>query len=233
MLYGPNLVIECHRCKTKLLVYTCWSTNSLDAIIWSDGRMERMDDFPRLARCHTCRTFIWVYEAPVLHKVDASEFVLEIDGETVPFPERNPLTLSDYKEALASGTCTTPSHEIYVRLNIWRVYNDRTRAGEALYQQNGDRLYYQTNLVALDALLCVKEERLEDQEEEEILEAEEQKILLRAECYRTRSKFEECLALLNELQNEDHQWLTLQLVSACKEKKTAVFVVKQPDYFYD
>ncbi len=127
MQLGPELIFECPNCLKQYARGSIISGNTFSGTFYSDGRFFAMmlPQFPQLIRCEACKTAFWLTEETLVDQIEWND----------PFFERREkianaefLLLDDYLDLLSRHFYQNTVEEIFLRTELWRCYNDRTRA---------------------------------------------------------------------------------------------------------
>lgn len=206
MQLGPDKYYKCPNCGAYLYTHTLLSGNTFGAREYSDGKMvaPMLPEYPNLTKCGGCGTIVMLkllkpFSDETPHQPQQQEVELSLWGKLKNIVCRTKknrsyecehLGIADLYKALA----LFPEDELYIRLKIWRAYNDKCRYDELFVMCDKfnidhinckflDSKEYQSNCLALLNLLN-KDNR-------------EERILL-AELYRNLGNFKECMALIPE-----------------------------------
>ncbi len=202
MLPAPAQILKCPTCgKTKLIMCLA-SGNTIGGIQWSDMKAE----YPMLPRpsavqqCPHCgHYFLLSRQKPKFKKREYSS-------------ERGELSFAQLKEAWqeAQAWKLTAEEEKIFRLMIVWAYNDEYTRGDEAY----------TNLPPSEADWALFKEcalHLMDFDVD---------VLLKAELYREMSKFEQCKALLEDVQCEGfREKVKTTILDHCTARQTTPFVL--------
>lgn len=209
MILGPDLFYKCPVCGANLHSYSLRSGNTFGAEVYSDGKMfaPMLPEYPNITKCGGCGTILMLsrlesfseetlsYPQEEIAKISLWEkwksLISGTRREAKPSPryyECEHLSMDDLYRAID----VFPETELYIRLMIWRGYNDRVTGRTFVYSPSEDlranynpldSKEYKSNCLALLNLLN-KDNR-------------EERMLL-AELYRNLGNFKECMALIPE-----------------------------------
>ena len=133
MILGPDLFYKCPVCGANLHSYSLRSGNTFGAKVYSDGKMfaPMLPEYPNITKCGGCGTIL------MLSRLEPFEEIAKISlwekwkslitgtrREAKPSPryyECEHLSMDDLYRAID----VFPEAELYIRLMIWRSYNDR------------------------------------------------------------------------------------------------------------
>jgi hypothetical protein len=204
MTFGPDRVIACPRCGAPERVFTLRTANNLWDSEWTDGYVHEPHHWraPDVTRCHACRAFFWIADAPTLGMMpDLSRSgrnpFADDESEAAPEPPvpdawTNSPRVSGYDlellyEMIAAGVATTAERELRLRtLAFWRS-SDRNR-NPRRKKERQKTLADRRNMLAL---LDLRRRRFAD-----LHEAEDG--LVCAEIERQFGNFESALTWLNQ-----------------------------------
>ena len=212
MLPGPILIIECPFCSTLIKLRTLASGNTFGATRWSDGKLDApmLKERPELAKCKKCGHFYFIKNARIIEELDwfsdeaqnARLGLVYADLDFIKFP-----TLKQYLRSLDE----IKDDHTYIRLQIWRLYNNNYRRNRNKQLSDAAQLIYDENAAQLIKLLRGN--------------TEEDKIL-KTELYRNLGKFDQSQKLLERISTEyDDIKAALLKEILLKNKRT----IKLPD----
>lgn len=202
MLPGPNYIYKCPNCGNLLTVGSLMSGNTFGAKIFSDGKRiaPMLPDFPDLTKCKKCNTIFWLSK---LKEIGTYEWGDNINQEWQKADHAEFLEIEDYYSALINGIAENTKEELIVRRLIWWAYNDRKRAGKEIFFDESDELRWVENVQKLITLL--------DQSDNN------QKIMI-AEISRNLGDFENCISIIQSIDNDNLSWLKEKFINECKRK---------------
>lgn len=133
MLPGPKLIKECPACKGHIIEKTIASGNTFGALFWPDGKMEApmMPNYPAYIGCPHCKASFWIEDAELVKSlgwdegIELPDSILDIAQHKYPLSYKDP-TESIYLQGLKDSKLTKDK-EIYLRVNLMRLYNDANR----------------------------------------------------------------------------------------------------------
>ena len=209
MIPGPNLIYKCPKCKKTVYRGSLRSGNTLGAKLFSDGRRiaPMLPEFPFIVKCKECNTFFWLNDKNKIGKYSrwfnfgkkwANPDVAEI------------LSLNEYFEAIKSKIYSNKDEEQFLRLNLWRAFNDRTREGRDIFLTEDDKDIYESNCIALIEMLDKNETK--------------NKIMI-AELYRNLGKYIECNNMLNSIIDKGCARLKEILKKECEKNNKYVIEI--------
>jgi hypothetical protein len=126
MIPEADLLIACPYCSAPARVVPLASSETADAITWTDGWMEApaLPRVPRIARCHACSKIYWVFLAPQLGFLDETTSAAAEFKDT---PAVSLLSEADCFEALNEGLGANDELELELRVFTWWRGNDAFR----------------------------------------------------------------------------------------------------------
>ena len=144
MLPGPILIIECPFCAALIKLRTLASGNTYGATRWSDGKLDApmLKERSELAKCKKCGHFYWIKNANEAQNARLNLIYAALDF--IKFP-----TLKQYLRSLDE---IKDNHK-YIRLQIWRLYNNNYRRSRTGQLSDAARLIYAENSAELIKLL--------------------------------------------------------------------------------
>jgi len=190
MLPGPDIVIECPKCKEPARVFTLISGNTIGARRWTDGKMiaPMLPRAPEVTKCKRCGSYFWIADAKEIGKLSLWGADDEHKSNKWKSAERvRELSESECIEALSMGVARTKEQELYLRVCAWWAGNDALR-------HKGQSPGGQTSIVPersheakmnLERLLELLNERNPDQR------------LMKAEVLRELGRFDEAIRVLD------------------------------------
>jgi len=212
MMPGPDQIIACPKCKGLARYMTLASGNTLDARVWTDGKMIA-PMFPRpptVVKCHHCAESYWRTEAEHIGTVDRCRAAGEqVNPAWADAPKPEEPTEAEYYQALSKGLAKNAKQERVLRILAWRRRNDVFR-DKPLKEAQGisdDPEEWRKNLEALARLLT--EEDVND-------------CLMKAEVLRELGKFESAKQVLSRAISTDSVAVIRQLRSLCDAGDTCV-----------
>ena len=172
MILGPDLIYQCPNCNTLYSQRSLVSGNNIGQKLYSDGK-QIAPMFPqqaRLIKCHKCGSFLWLDKMGIIgehHYVSSYQLVNSFFGITsVGSKDRTEqqiawnnatsvkhLEIAEYFEALEKKVFENVEEERYIRIQLWRTYNDRFRDNKNIFQHSTDELKWTNNLKSLIKLL--------------------------------------------------------------------------------
>ena len=212
MMPGPDQIIACPKCKGLARYMTLASGNTLDARVWTDGKMiaPMLPLPPTVVKCHHCAELYWRTEAEHIGTVDRCRAAGEqVNPAWADAPKPEEPTEAEYYQALSKGLAKNPKQERVLRILAWRRRNDVFR-DKPLKEAQGisdDPEEWRKNLEALARLLT--EEDVND-------------CLMKAEVLRELGEFESAKEALNRATSTDSVAVIRQLRSLCDAGDTCV-----------
>ena len=196
--------LKCPNCKAESLFRGLASSNTFGAIWFSDMKMvaEMLPDTPSLTVCEACNKFFWIKD--IQREYRDYDYISKSNSKWVRF-----LTFDEYLSALKiKSICNSDENERYIRIKIWWLFNDRVREKQDLFQSEEDQNTWKSNIERLIELL-------------ENTDSDNKFIL--ADLYRNIGNFNQCLKLINSINNPEDEWIKPQYQKECGKKNTNVF----------
>ena len=202
MLPGPTYVYKCPNCGNLLSKGSLMSGNTFGAKIFSDGKRiaPMLPDFPNLTKCKKCNTIFWLSK---LKEIGTYKRGDNKNPQWQKAVHAEFLEIEDYYNAIINGIAENKEEEIIVRQRIWWAYNDKKREGQEIFIDESDELRWVENVQKLKTLL--------DQSDIN------QKILI-AEISRNLGDFENCISIIQSIDNDALSWLKEKFINECKRK---------------
>jgi hypothetical protein len=212
MMPGPDQIIACPKCKGLARYMTLASGNTLDARVWTDGKMiAPMLPLPStVVKCHRCAEVYWRTDAEKIGPVDRWRGAGEhVNPAWADAPMVEEPTEEDYYQALSKGLAKNAKQERVLRILAWRRRNDvfRDKPLKGAQGISDDPEAWRKNLEALERLLT--EEDVND-------------CLMKAEVLRELGKFESAKQVLSRATSTDGAAVVRQLRSLCDARDTSV-----------
>ncbi|MBN1185873.1 MAG: hypothetical protein JXB49_26570 [Bacteroidales bacterium] len=202
MIPGPTLIIPCPYCGHPGKKRTIISGNTFGAELWSDGKQiaPMLPEYPWLVKCRKCGKFFHTEEKLATRKLEWDDEAKAFfdDVEFFEFP-----SFIEYLEALG-----TEEDEKLLRVLILRSFNDYHRNNKQDEITDEMQMYDEDNL---KSLLFMLDENDPDE------------LILMIEINRELGKFDECLKLLNKVDDEKYGWLKETFNAEIERKNTKVF----------
>lgn len=218
MIEGPDIIYECPKCKKLLRRGSLASGNTFGARIYSDGKRisPMLPEFPIITKCPQCEKIFWIKDARKIGERYYGNLYQGIQSEEKlkTAEDMRFLTIDEYNTALKENIYSTTDEELYIRLKIWRMFNDRVRNGEYQFTSENDMYLWMENVIRLPDILDVNNET--------------HKIIM-AELYRNYGDFENCLKMIRSIESEENKWLIKEFERECKNKNTKVFELTEPE----
>ena len=206
---GPDLVYQCPNCDNLIQNNSLMSGNTFGSSLYSDGKRiaPMLPEYPNLTICKKCNYIFWlnrINEIGQYYYYGVENTKLEwVNSDQAEF-----LTIDEYFQALVLDQANNNTDELFIRQNIWWLFNDRVRNGELLFNSDDDEKKWKSNIESLLRILDVN--------------AANQKIF-RAELYRNIGNFEKCLSLINTIEDPETDWLKQVFIKECNIKNQKVF----------
>ena len=205
MMPGPDQIIACPKCKGLARYMTLASGNTIDARVWTDGKMiaPMLPLPPTVVKCHHCAELYWRADAEQIGTVDRCRGADEqVNPAWADAPIVEEPTEAGYYQTLANGLAKNAKQERILRILAWRRSNDafRDTALKQVQVISNDPEARRRNLEALACLLT--EEDVKD-------------CLIKTEVLRELGKFESAKQVLSRATSTDGAAVVRQLRSLC------------------
>jgi len=202
MTPGPNYVYKCPNCGNLLTKESIISGNTFGAKIFSDGKRiaPMLPEFPDLTKCKKCNTIFWLSK---LKEIGTYNWGDNVNSEWENAEEVEFLEIEDYFNAINKGIAENKDEEFYIRQRIWWAYNDRIRKGQEIFNDKSDELRWIKNVKKLKELLDHSDIN--------------QKIMI-AEINRNLGDFDNCIGVIQSIDNDELNWLKEKFLHECKRK---------------
>jgi hypothetical protein len=166
-----------------------------------------LPEFPDLTKCRQCKSIFWLSK---LRKVGTYKWGDNIKSKWENADDANFLKIKDYFEALERGIAKNKKEEFFIRQRIWWSYNKRTRKGKNIFKGEEDELRWKENLNQLLRLLDLSEVNQR---------------MMAAEIHRNMGAFENCISLIESIDDGDHNWLKEKFLAECERKNRLTIVL--------
>ncbi len=206
MIPGPNYVYECPNCGNILTRGSLASGNTFRAKVFSDGKRiaPMLPEFADLTKCKKCNNIFWLSKLKEIGKFECGDHK-NPKWETADNADF--LEIDDYFRALETGAAETQNEEFFIRQELWWAFNDRTRAGKKMFNDEDEEMRWKENLKNLLNLL----------DQSDIY----QKIMV-AEISRNLGDFKSCISIIEGIDNDELNWFKEHLLYQCKQKNKLV-----------
>lgn len=198
---GPNYIYKCPKCSNLLKRGSNISGNTFGATLYSDGKMiaPMFPEFPNLTKCKKCDTILWLSETKELGTCGAPDKKCKTEWQKADRAEF--LEVSDLFRFLEFDTVqNNKEKEKIVRQQIWWTFNDRVREGKEIFNGETEEDLWKLNCQRLIELFDMTDIN--------------QKVMV-AELYRQLGDFDECLKIINSL-DEQYDWIVNKLKIECE-----------------
>jgi hypothetical protein len=181
MLLGDPLYFECPICSCVTIKGSILSGNTFGSTLYSDGKRiaPMLPEFPYLTKCKNCDHFYWLNDKTEIRQEEASEGMPQYSAEF--------LNINEYFEALEKISELDTIHERYIRFQIYWTFHDRVRNNNKLFNNLEEEVLYVGNICKL--LEIMQDKHIED-------------LFSKAEMYRNIGLFDETIAVLDKITNE-------------------------------
>jgi hypothetical protein len=124
------------------------------------------------------------------------------------------LSIKDYFRAIDEGLADDDKIEIYIRILIWREYNNRVRQNKKQFIGVKDKKMWRNNCTELIKRLNYK--KLNER-------------MMIAELKRNLGDFAGCIETINSIRDPKFQWAKEQIIKECEKENTLVFRLIQKE----
>ena len=200
VLSAFSTIYKCPKCRRAVTGgLLMMSGNSFASDSYSDGFKitPMLPASPAIVKCKKCRRFFWLEK----QKIRPTALVLPFFTDRAEF-----LSAHEHGEAIDAGMARNRDEEIYLRQNMWWMFNHRTRGGEKLFAGDGDKTLYESNCERLIALLQESERP-------------DRKPLI-AELHRNLGRFDKCAEVLETIDDKGHAGIAERLKQECLAKNS-------------
>lgn len=206
MLPGSEFLYECPECGHKFKNQSLLSGNTFGADFFSDGRCiaVMLPEYPDFTKCGGCGKIMRLSKlSPVMEiEVSSGEWM---SRETYPYAKF--LNIDDYLSALDEKEFSNREDECVIRLHLLWLFNDSVRYGQIPGEQIEMPEIWSENCSRLKNLL--NEETPRD-------------IMLKAELCRNLGEFDDCIDLVNRIEDDNYNEVKKLLLSECSRKNKYV-----------
>ncbi len=214
MLPGPTIIIKCPHCGQHAKRETLLSSNTFGASLWSDCKQiaPMHPEFPKIVLCSQCNQFYWVEDAKEVDSIwykYRTEFVEKEKKwaaiSFIDFP-----TYQEYQKSLDSDAIRNRTEEIYVRVQLWWLFNDHFRGNNSLINLFPNR-YSNFNKVNIEKLFHLLDKKSTTE------------LLMKAEILRNQGRFDDSRILLESITDKDFFWIRDKYLKAIEMKNPELF----------
>jgi hypothetical protein len=211
MMPGPDYVYQCPHCGNLITRGSLRSGNTFGAKIYSDGKRiaPMLREFPNLTKCRKCNSIFWLSK---LVELGSYKWNDEIDANWQNADKAQFLKIDDYFEALDKGLAEDKVEEFYIRQRIWWSYNDQTRQGKEIFKNEEDEFRWKENLNQLLSLLDL---------------SDVSQSMMAAEIHRNMGAFENCISLIETIDDNNLNWLKEKFLAECERKNWLTVVIDE------
>ena len=224
--------------------YETMSYHVHSSVAYSDGKVENSPPTPfnkSILICPECNKAFWNEDARCPDSEDSynDDYPQALDVHDLPFAFENNFStkLTDYYfDLLKIGFATSISKEIFLRIEIWQLLNNKIR-------KNARGFFYNIKTFGLKYAFKSIENRKKARVEfdknkkqfnlnlEKLIsifkpEFEEQNLML-AEMHRESGDFKKAISLLEEIDCSENPSAYKQILKASKKRKMKVFKINQ------
>ena len=202
MLPGPNYVYSCPNCGNLLAQGSLLSGNTFGEKVYSDGKRiaPMLPDFPDLTKCKKCDAIFWLSK---LNEIGTYDWGDPNNSDWQNADEAQFLEIDDYFKAINTGIAEDKEEELIIRQEIWWAYNDKIRKGKKIFSDEKDELLWKENVEELVKLFDPSDIN--------------QRIMI-AEINRNLGDFENCIRIIQSIENAELNWLKEKFVVECEQK---------------
>lgn len=206
MLPGPNFIHSCPNCGNLISKGSLMSGNTFGAKMYSDGKRiaPMLPDFPDITKCKKCGEIFWLSKKNKIGDYDDPE----INPEWKYTDNAEFLEIEDYYTALKNGIFSSKNEELAIQRNIWWAYNDRIRNGQNIFNDKSDERNWLNNINELKSLLNPSDIN---------------QLIMLAEVHRNLGDFENCIKLINGIDDNDLDWIKELFLKECAKMNRWVF----------
>jgi len=206
MLLGDFIIVACPHCGSLEKYLTLISGNTLNCIVWSDGRVyaDMMIFLKEVVACHNCGEAYWLKEAKEVGRHEPYKAESEFEHpEFYHAPEVKEPDLAGYHHAIEIGMARSREQEATLRWLAWCKANDPARS-------------YIEHPVAEPVIFTPENEANMMRLAELYDPVRNTDRMFKAEIFRELKHFDEALALLENHDFEDCQWIADRILSYAK-----------------
>lgn len=207
---GLTKIIACPQCGQYVLKNGLTNVVGLDPRLYSDGKMVMPEppSFPDLTKCRKCKTLFWLGKEEV---VASFRYTRLLPARWYRVKKAKVLKVKDLFRALEEGLAENEYEELDIRKKIWWLYNDRIRAWKELNTDDDGERTWRSNCKRLIELLDP--------------ELFNHRIMI-ADLKRNLGDFKGCMAIIDEIEDQEHLWLKRIFREACIRKRRMVMPLK-------
>ncbi len=240
-----QIILECPNCHGRSQAYETMSYHIHSSVVFSDGKVESTPPTPfneRILICPECDKPFWREDAKVKNLLDEDEnnnLVQTKDIHDLPFTFENDVSekmLNYYLDLLETGFATSTEKEVFLRLEIWHLFNNKIRNKPRSIFSSLKKFDFKYTIRSIENHKKARIEFNKNKEQFDINlnklisifkpEFNEQKLLL-AEMYRELGKYNKAVSLLNEFDDKEKSLIYSEILKACKGKRKEVFRINK------
>ena len=216
MILGPTFIYQCPSCSNLFSVPTLLSGNSNGVKLYSDGKSIKpmAPEFPIITKCTNCKNIFWIKYAKQIGSYEDRLFGDSDEDDTInkwkEIEQASTLSVYDLIETLGTEITKTKDLKFYIRERIWWGFNDRVRNKKNLFTSEKDKILYTENIKKYISLL--DSNNIND-------------IFTLAELYRNIGNYKKCKELLNEIKDDDVNWVKDYFIKKCELEDSNVFEI--------
>ncbi len=221
MILGPTLFLRCinDTCNHLFKSSSYQSGNTFGSRVYSDGKVysPMLPKETEYSKCPNCSVF--ARNEDLKKRIERSEDIFLVEDN---YSESDPnisylvdLTIDEYVELLhTTDFIEDKAEEIHIRFLLMFKFNDRIRNRKRIFNNQYEQNIHEENLVYLIENLDIS--------------IEENK-LLKAEFLRNLRRFDESLAILETIEDEEFDFVVNQIKKKCNIKSYLTFELILPD----
>ena len=216
MIPGPIYIHQCPHCIKLISRYSLLSGNSNGVKVYSDGKTIKAiaPEFPIITKSTNCKNIFWIKDAKQIGSYELRLFGDSDEENTKKewkeAESASKLSVYDLISVLGTEITKTKDLEIYIRERIWWGFNDRVRDNKILFTSEKDKMLYTENIKNYIPLL--DSNNIND-------------LFTIAELYRNIGNFEKCKELLNEIKDDEVNWIKDYFLEKCELEGSTIFEI--------
>ena len=234
-----RVLLTCPHCNRKMENYGLSSYTVFKSVVFSDGKTDCSPPIVRhetILLCYDCRKPFWKEDAIDRDSMQhAAELPASLDIYDLPFATEENFSdklIDYYFELLNTDFCTSAKKEIYLRIQIWHLLNNKIRYRSENATNNFIKGIF--NKKSNDASEKAFNEFLEKKQSFndnlvnliKVYTAEtEAEFILLAEMFRELGEFDKAIELLKKIDVAENKYSYSAILKASKKQKTLVFKI--------
>ncbi len=238
------ITLTCPNCKSKMQTYELMSYHVHSSIIYSDGKVESNPSTPNnksILVCPVCNKAFWnedaVHEEFDYEKDEKLPNAMDVYDLPFAFEDDFSAKLVDYYfDLLNNGFASSNNNEIFLRIEIWHLLNNKIRYKPKTIFSNIKKYGFKQAVKTIENSRKAKldfnskikqfDGNLKQLISIFIPEFDEEKLML-AEMHRELGQFKMAYTLLKEIDKSKNPLAHRQILNAVKKEKKEVFIIKQ------